>query len=378
MDGLDLDAYDRLVGAIYEAGHDPSLWQRAIDAIDAHVGGAHFAFYGQDRAAGLFLGSIGTRYDPDLMGAFERHYAHLNPFVAGLATRPVLEISPGTRWVSHASLRRSEFYDGFFRPSGDLGPGMGGVVARDGQRMAVISAHVRFRDEDRLMPRLGATLVRLVPHIRRAFDMQHRFAVAGAGVVGGTALGAGAAMTLDVAGRVLHATPAAEAALADGTRIGRRADGRLRFPGTRTQRWLETTLRRFASGEAGTGPDIRPLGEAAAGAGVAMLEPIPERRDGIARIATALDPRRPVAVLLLRPSPADPARGARALRRLFGLTPAEAEVALALGAGAAPDEIAAAKGVSVHTVRSQIRSVFLATGCKRQGQVAALVRDVIG
>ena len=60
-----------------------------------------------------------------------------------------------------------------------------------------------------------------------------------------------------------------------------------------------------------------------------------------------------------------------ALRELFGLTPRETELAIALLNGGAPAAIAAHFGVSLATVRSQIRSLFTKTGTNR---LPALIR----
>lgn len=64
---------------------------------------------------------------------------------------------------------------------------------------------------------------------------------------------------------------------------------------------------------------------------------------------------------------------APALMQLFGLTAAEADVALALASGRTVDAIAALRETSVETVRSQLRTIFAKTGSNRQ---TALVRTL--
>ena len=61
---------------------------------------------------------------------------------------------------------------------------------------------------------------------------------------------------------------------------------------------------------------------------------------------------------------------------LFGLTQAEARVALQIGAGKSVNEIAEASGVKVGTIRSQVISIFAKTGLNRQQDVALFVRDL--
>jgi len=63
------------------------------------------------------------------------------------------------------------------------------------------------------------------------------------------------------------------------------------------------------------------------------------------------------------------------LRTLFGLTPAECRVALLLGVGHSPQEIAQTIGVSFETVRSHIKSIFSKTNVKRQGELIRLLLD---
>lgn len=65
-----------------------------------------------------------------------------------------------------------------------------------------------------------------------------------------------------------------------------------------------------------------------------------------------------------------PVSGLRAaLETGHGLTPAEAELALAILRGQTLAGHAAARGVSLNTVRSQLRRVFSKTGCRRQAEL---------
>jgi DNA-binding CsgD family transcriptional regulator len=70
---------------------------------------------------------------------------------------------------------------------------------------------------------------------------------------------------------------------------------------------------------------------------------------------------------------AAPPGATRALAARFGLTLREAEVALALAGGATAGEIARAAGVSVHTVRNQIKSALAKTGSRRQADLVRMM-----
>jgi|SRR5688572_3450469 len=76
-------------------------------------------------------------------------------------------------------------------------------------------------------------------------------------------------------------------------------------------------------------------------------------------------------VVIARPRP-DAERIARRVRRLYGLTQAEARVVAALTLGETVEQIAVAHGVRVSTVRAQVRSIFEKTGVHRQTDLVRL------
>jgi DNA-binding CsgD family transcriptional regulator len=83
-------------------------------------------------------------------------------------------------------------------------------------------------------------------------------------------------------------------------------------------------------------------------------------------------PALPLAlVVIARPRP-DAERIARRVRRLYGLTEAEARVVAALTLGETVEQIAVAHGVRVSTVRAQVRSIFEKTGVHRQTDLVRL------
>jgi DNA-binding NarL/FixJ family response regulator len=64
------------------------------------------------------------------------------------------------------------------------------------------------------------------------------------------------------------------------------------------------------------------------------------------------------------------------LRRIFGLTSAEATVALSLASGTSGKEVAAQRGVSVTTVRAQVRSILQKAGARNLRDLAGLVASL--
>lgn len=98
--------------------------------------------------------------------------------------------------------------------------------------------------------------------------------------------------------------------------------------------------------------------------------------------ATPLRPAPPVsetspAALLLTALLRTASKSGEELQARFGLTPSEVEVALMLGNGCSPKEIARARDKSVHTVRAQIRSIHGKTGAHNQLELARLLNGGI-
>ena len=64
---------------------------------------------------------------------------------------------------------------------------------------------------------------------------------------------------------------------------------------------------------------------------------------------------------------------AASLRARHELTPAEAELAALLARGIALKAAAKHRGISYETARTQLKSLFQKTGCRKQGQLVALL-----
>jgi DNA-binding CsgD family transcriptional regulator len=83
--------------------------------------------------------------------------------------------------------------------------------------------------------------------------------------------------------------------------------------------------------------------------------------------------RRSVAMIVIADPLARRCLPAEWLRVLFGLTPAEAQMAMALAEGKALKEIAAQARITILTARSHLKQILNKTGARRQGELIRLV-----
>jgi DNA-binding CsgD family transcriptional regulator len=95
-------------------------------------------------------------------------------------------------------------------------------------------------------------------------------------------------------------------------------------------------------------------------------------------VLDGLSPPGPHAILVVTLPEMPRLPEAATLRAAFGLTPAEARVALALAGGADAKAIAAASGTSADTVRLQVKAVLAKTGMPRQAALVALLHRMAG
>lgn len=94
-----------------------------------------------------------------------------------------------------------------------------------------------------------------------------------------------------------------------------------------------------------------------------LVTPVPNGlMHDLAAAKSAAAVTEPLALVLIRPVVRRAAPPPAMLSELYGLTPAEAAVAVALAGGASAEDVASVRGVSLMTVRVQIRAVLGKTG----------------
>jgi DNA-binding CsgD family transcriptional regulator len=97
-----------------------------------------------------------------------------------------------------------------------------------------------------------------------------------------------------------------------------------------------------------------------------LVAPVPERVAPVALAAPA------VVVLLTDPDHA-PETPVQLLRRVYGLTRKEAQLALALAAGATLADAAKGLRIAAGTARRHLAAIFARTGIHRQSELVRLI-----
>ena len=241
----------------------------------------------------------------------------------------------------------------------------------------------RHPNEGSFAPHEMAAIRRAVPHLQRAGRLALSVGDAQArGVLDGLeALRCGGVL-LDAGGRVVGVNEQARAYLGGrGLTVSR--EGHLAAGAREANAALQRLVAGVLEHVQGTGASaIKEGGHAA------VVVPSPRQEISLRQIggpgplllhasplvgaASALFQRARALVMITDPSehrePAEPV-----LRQAFGLTPAEARVALAFSRGEDTREVASACGVSPDTVRAHLKALFARTGTRRQAELVALI-----
>ncbi|EGP46012.1 helix-turn-helix transcriptional regulator [Achromobacter insuavis] len=352
---------DAVIHDIYMAGLGEHGWDVPLHRIRHLAGGRLAVLMALDQTSLRPSVNVAAGDDDAWTAAFQQAYGReffaLDPVV------PVVSAWRAGRWFedtkafSQRQRQSHPYYQEFLRPYG-----LGGLSGLFLHRGAFDSAYLSLSgaaDSRGLSDGQRHAIDTLYPHVSRALrlrarvgHLETRLAIAESVLDGiGTPL-----LILDECRRLVMANRAAETLMAAEPAL-RIVDGRLAVRHCASDaEWRAACL-------AG-GLLLRKRG----GAPLPLaLTPVPEG----SRLA-GLAPGR--LTLISGAELAAPAARARRLRLFHGLTQAEAELALLLCRdGLSPRECAEARGVTLGTVRFQLKAIYAKTGVTRAAQLSALV-----
>lgn len=368
------DDYDQLVGAIYEAVHQPSEWStvfstlRNVLRLDAYV---LMCFVAESDAPVPQLMTVGGTHVSD--SAADRY----NGYYAALDSRAELvrrhyggQVFNCRRHFDSRHVARSEFYQDFLIPEG-LRHTMGSSV-RSHHGNEYVLGLMRGSDRKVFCDQDEAKLKRLIPHLGRALllkdeiQFQQRRAEASMQAMEATSM---AVIGLNAAGQVLHSNRCAERLLREA-RVVRLRHGILACADSTLDSRLNDALKQCRQSPAPISlllvdrqrpQDRYSLTLMRSAAGGSTL--VPGEWSGAYR------------GLLCLISPLNQWRMATAkqLMTLFGLSPAEASLARAVASGQTLECYGQDADLAMSTVRTQLRAVLSKTNVSRQAELVQLI-----
>jgi DNA-binding CsgD family transcriptional regulator/PAS domain-containing protein len=350
-----------LIQYVYASVEDHTKWTDMLFLLGdiLHARSVHFLYFDAADAAANVQYVSGL--DESDLRAYHSHYANLDVWV----TRAPLT-QAGAAGLSHAQcdnteLVRTEFYNDYMRPRG-LHYGMGANILADSGGMSILSM---FRPESRgPCNETELCIFRiLIPHLQQALRLQSRIA----GITKESNWMRSALNSLrealvltDRTGKVLMMNDSAERLLGenDGLSIRR---------GVLSASVSETTHLHQAIAHAAACA----AGNNAFSGSTTMISRRSLRRGYSVTVIPVRPSEGTVAVFIK-----DPERSSRDLPahvRMYGLSPAETRLCELIIQGGSLPEAAARLGLSYHTVRTQMKSIFNKTGVSRRSELVRLL-----
>jgi DNA-binding CsgD family transcriptional regulator len=308
-------------------------------------------------------------YNPESVKSLLDHYQSLNPYESLFAAVPVGKVVRATELVTREWLHRQIFYHEWLKPAGNLTHGASVVLARDQRRHMRIAIDIPDQFGDLEEP-CAQLLVRLGPHLMRAFELNQRLEAAAAtqnALEGLLARIDGAAALLGAHAQVLTINRRAEALARAATLVRIMPANRLTFP----KPDYETAFQRALSAALGVVMSSGPCAFAVADRtmGNATVHVLPLR--AVSGMAATF--ARPQALLVIAPTRTGITAPADLLRALYRLTNAEAALVLQIAGGLSVTEAADALGVTRTTARNQLATAMAKLDVHRQAELVGLV-----
>jgi len=373
-----------LVDQVYAAGLEPERWNDFLRGLAAALRAPSAHLQGRvgdpEEVVGFAVGR-----DESYVQSYVNHYAARSPIARATRTQEPGSVHTSCELVPEEEFEKTDFYQEWERPQG-MHHGLLGVVERDEAWGTALIGASRSKQAGDFGPAEIALLHSLLPHVRRAIELNRELSRksqtgrAHGALVDALALGV---IILEGEGRVQSMNPAARQILDRGDALFITEQGALRARGESRAQFdalvRHATLRKKLSACATSGAFGSGIGDRAR-ALPSMGGRVDVRgRDGEAlEISVApLEERAETwggsggarALVLVSDGAGHAERTAQRLRGLYGLTRAESDVCALLLQGKDLREAAERRHIKVSTARSQLKQVLAKTGTRRQSEL---------
>lgn len=368
-----MDPILQTIHAIYETVLDESAWETALEHVRDLTGSTGFNIFVLDRHQEVIPINRSIGIPDDVLRDYSNHYVQTDPGIAYYLRNPNKSFYYNYAHTPESEIDKSEYYS-WLQSNGGARYYLATTFEFNDRYSAIVTAQ-RSADVGHAQAADMALLGQISPHLQRALELNELIQRSHARAE--TALDAlerapYGVLLLDQSGDVVFVNHRARAML--------RTDNGLRVTGKRMVAACPQAHRRLqqAVGDclrAATGESLFP--------GTSL--PVPTQAYGrpcMLRIAPLIGPSRlltgerpsvMVVVTDLNATPDDLQRRNDSLIGLYGLTPAEAAVAVLLGDALRPAEICRQRGISPNTLKTHRRHIFEKVGVETQAALSRIV-----
>jgi len=358
------------------AALEPGRWADFIDLLRRKTLDSKIIFQVLDHEASKCLPIHSIGFMDSTLRNYTNYYAGISPWRDLMIRSTVKRAVWSDHLLPQDELRKTEFYNDLLRPEGQMDGATGISLISEGSRAAVLAVHYDGRFGQEMHSFVGSILQGIAGRMRQSLDVNRVIAQATPRFRGDVSLLHALetpALIVTASGRVMASNQALADILGRNDAVAIGSGDLLRFGLPEVQALFIERLRHRADGlRYQPPPDDLVLNHPETPMTISILPiagPVPDT-SGVA----VLFPSPASFLVVLRPyGKADSVDEAR--RRLvsdFRLTQAEIRLVLALERGDSLGAFAEANNLSLHTVRTHLKSIFSKTNTHRQHELVAL------
>lgn len=362
-------AFDRIVGKIYDAALDAKAWPDLLQDMAHSVGAVAGVYAGLDNRRGQGAYWYAYNHPPEVQTLYNEHFLASDPTLAHVTRHPGRAFSCAD-YISDEVVATHPFYTQFLVPHG-IRYVLSGVVSMRGSIVSFFGFQ-RLAQQAPFGVAEVAFMQRLIPHLQKADEVATRV----------SEIGEARRVAMAFLDRLTYGVVFVD-------RIGR-----IRMTNQKAERWLQAgevvcaklgrllmahggedqTLGHLIASASSPGADGSTQGGAfdsanAHGTVRARLVVLPIAHEERQR----LDDDEASAVVVIVDAEQQRALAPKFLQDEYELTASELRVALGLADGSTVKELADSLFITQHTVKSHMRSIFRKTDISRQADLVRLV-----
>jgi DNA-binding CsgD family transcriptional regulator len=360
----------RLIGIIYDAALDPSLWVDVLGRCAEFVGGSAAALFSKDAVSRSGDAAYYSGIDPYFKQLYFEKIIKLDPLTIGHFFAEIEQPVAVADIIPYEEFLETRAYREWGQPQGIVD--VLNVALDKTTTSAAMFCVFRHEQNGRVDEEMRRRMRLIVPHLRRAVLIGRviNLKTAEAATFGDTFDGITAGMFfVDGAGRVVHANAAGHAILAQAD-ILRAAGDRLVARDPDTDQTLADIFATARNGDTAIGLKGIALPLTAADGEHFVCHVLP-LTSGARRVVGQNYPA--VAALFVHKATLATPSTPEAIAKAYKLTPTELRVLLAIVEVGGASDVADALGVSTETVKTHLGRLYTKTGARRQVDLAKLV-----
>lgn len=379
MHMTDEEQLSELIGEIYDAALDPSLWTDAVGNAGRFVGGQAASIFSKSPVAREGILYYVSGVEPHYRQLYFDKYIKVDPITTGHYFADIGQPIAVADLMPYSEFQETTLYKEWVQPQGMVD--FVTAVLDKSVSSAAMFGVFRYERDGRVNDETRRRMRLIVPHIRRAVLVGSLIDVGSKEVAtfADTLDSLNTAICLvDPLGRIVHANAACHGVFGAGDLLSA-TDGRIVARDAEIDQTLRKLFTAAGGGDAAIGTQgiALPLTGKNGAHYVFHVLPLTSGARRVAGIAYAA-----TAAVFIRKAALETPAPPEIIAKTYNLTPTELRVLLAIVEIGGVPEVSVALGVGETTIKTHLRNLFAKTGADRQADlvkiVAAFASPLIG